>query len=191
MGFRNLDSFNSFLDRKLESIAKKVTRQAKAEFDKKIEELNKAFLNSSDFRNIQGSLVGEYGFTPEEVSALDNIVTAMNRVTDREATDTSYVIQYVNLEELHKQPEAAHNLFVRPDRGEQVAWTRWLEEGASVLGYSFSDEDTKTSRSGKGTMASGGSWRLRPTRAFSQLSKKVGIDDVKKIMTLSIRKIKK
>ena len=191
MVFNNLDAFESFFNKKLDSIAKKITRQAKAEFSKKIDELNKAFLNSSDYNNIKGSLLGEYGFTSEEVSALDNIVDAMNRVSDIESTDTSYVVQYVNLEELHKQPEAAHSLFVSPDSGEQVSWTRWLEEGASVLGYSFSDDQSKSSRSGKGTMKAGGGWRLRPTRAFSEIAKKVGIDDVKKIMTLSIRKIKK
>lgn len=191
MGFNNLDGFERFLDRKLDSLAKKVAKEARVEFEKKIKELNTAFLNSADFRAIKGTLVGEYGFTPEEVSALDNIIDAMTRVSNKEESDYSFVIEYVSLSELHKQPEAAHNLFVRPDDGEQVAWTRWLEEGASILGYSYDPETSKSSRSGKGTMEKGGGWRLRPTRAFSKLAKKLNFKDLRGVMALAVRRVKR
>jgi len=40
-------------------------------------------------------------------------------------------------------------------------------------------------------MSEGGAWRLRPTRAFSNLRKQLKLEDVKKILSISIKKIAK
>jgi len=191
MEFRNIDEFENFVEKKANQFAKKVAIQAKALFKKKIVELNRSFLSSSDFNKIKTSLVGEYGFTPEEVSSLDKIVDAMSRSSNIVDKGDSFVIEYVNLSELYNQPEAQHNLSSSSRAGEVVSWAEWLEEGASIIGSSYSGKDSPSSRSGKGTMVDGGAWRIRPTRAFSNLAKKIGLEGTRKIMTLAVRRVKK
>lgn len=191
MEFRNLDQFENFVTKKAKSFAKKIAKQAKLDFKKKIDKLNNSFLNSSDFNKIKTSLVGEYGFTPEEVSSLDNIVNAMNRSSNIVDNGDSFIIEYVNLSTLYNQPEAQHQLSGRSNSGEVVSWAEWLEEGVSIFGFSYSDKESASSRSGKGVMEEGGSWKIRPTRAFSNIAKSTGLEDAKKIMTLSVRRVRK
>jgi hypothetical protein len=190
MEIKNLGEFEGFLDKKTKQIGKLVATQARKLFQKKIEELNEAFLTSSDFKNIKTRLVGEYGFTPEEVQSLDNIVDAMTRVSNIDDSD-GFVIQYVNLRALHNQPEAQHGLSSSSRAGEVVSWTEWLEEGVSITGHSYTAKPSPDSRSGKGIMSEGGAWALRPTRAFSNLSKKFGLKEAKEIMTLSVKRVKR
>jgi len=185
-----MNQFENFIVKKAEAIAKKVAKQAEIGFKKKIDELNKSFLNSSDFKKIKTSLVGEYGFTPEEVSSLDNIVDAMNRSTVTKSGSDYFVVEYVNLAELYNQPESQHQLSAKSRAGEVVSWAQWLEEGVSVFGFSYSDKNSDSSRSGKGVMEAGGSWKIRPTRAFSNLAKNMGLDGAKKVMTLAVRKVR-
>lgn len=190
MEFRNLDQFEKFLEKKAERIAKAFVKEAEAEFRKQIERLNKAFLSSSSFKEIKSSLAGEYGFTKDEIANLGDIVNAMSRVSKESKTNDSFVIQYVNLEELHAQPEAQHAL-TSEDGTEVISWTKWLEEGATVLGYSFSPKGGKESRSGEGVMKKGGAWRLRPARGFTKLRKNLDLSELKKRMSLVVKRVKK
>jgi hypothetical protein len=189
--FKNLGAFEEFVSSRVKRISKKIVKIAEKDFRKKIDELNRAFLSSKDFKDIKTRLVGEYGFTDGEAQALDGIVDAMNRVNRVQSTDSEFIVEYLPLEELHEQPEARHTLSNSAGSGESISWTRWLEDGASVLGYSFSAKASEDSRSGKGIMNEGGAWRLRPTRAFSNLRKKLRIEDVKKTLSISIRKVSK
>jgi len=189
--FRNIDQFEAFVSSKIKKLSKKIVKNAEKDFRKKIDELNNSFLSLKDFSDIKTKLVGEYGFTEGEVQALDNIVDAMSRVSRYHSSDTGFVVEYIALAELHEQPEARHTLTNAKNGGETISWTRWLEDGASVLGYTFSAKDSENSRSGKGVMSEGGAWRLRPTRAFSNLRKQLKLEDVKKILSISIKKIAK
>jgi hypothetical protein len=189
--FKNLSELETFISSRIKKISKKIMKEAEKDFRKKIDELNNSFLNSKDFREIKTRLVGEYGFTEGEVQALDNIVDAMSRVSKYTSSDSEFVVEYISLAELHGQPEARHTLTSAKSGGETISWTRWLEDGASVLGYTFSAKDSENSRSGKGVMSEGGAWRLRPTRAFSNLRKQLKLEDVKKILSISIKKIAK
>lgn len=190
MEFRNLDQFEKFLDKKLGKIAKAFTKEAEQEFKSQIDRLNRSFLSSKAYRDVKGSLAGEYGFTKNEIAALDNIIDAMTRVSSQSKTDDSFVIQYVNLEDLHAQPEAQHALTSKYGT-DVISWTRWLEEGVSVLGYSFSPEGGKDSRSGKGIMKKGGAWQLRPARGFTKLRNNLELSELKKKMSLVVKRIKK
>jgi len=191
MEFLNLDAFAAFLEKKANSIGKAIAREAQKEFEKKIAELNNAFLSSRDFRDIKGKLQGEYGFTNEEVAGLDNIVDAMERSSKVTKDDTSFIIEYVNLKDLYGQPEASHSLSNAKGPGETISWAQWLEEGASIVGYSFDSRNSKSSRSGKGVMEEGGAWRLRPTRAFSKIAKNLDLGDLRNMMTLVVKRVSK
>jgi len=190
MSFRNLGSFESFLDKKLDKIAKQFTKEAEETFRSQVEILNRAFLNSKAFREIKGSLVGEYGFTRDEVASLDSIIQAMDRVSTEEKSDYSFVIQYVDLNALHAQPEAQHEL-TSHETPVTVSWTKWLEEGASVAGFSFARGGGKDSRSGKGIMKEGGTWVLRPSRGFTGLRKSLDLAKIKRDLSLVVKRVRK
>jgi hypothetical protein len=190
MSFRNQGQFEEFLGKKLEKIARQFSKEAEGVFRNQIEKLNRAFLTSSAFKEIKGSLAGEYGFTRSEIAELDSIIEAMTRVSSEESKDYSFVIQYVDLKALHAQPEAQHDL-TSSDGSDTISWSRWLEEGATVAGFSYARDGGKGSRSGKGTMKEGGTWVLRPARGFTSLRKNLDLDKIKKDLSLVVKRVRK
>lgn len=153
------------------------------------------FKNSDEFRSLKTDLVGEFGFTKEEVFALDKILDLMvpegNRITvNRIKSDIGrpkeIILDWVDFEALKTHPFAQHDL-TKLDRvsntfvvQQTVSWVEWLEEGVTITGYTFSDK-TRTdkgrfSRSGQGLMRkskkSSGNFIFRPTRVFENISRK-------------------
>ena len=154
--------------------------------------LRDAFKNSSEFNDIKTKFVGEFGFTPEELSRLDRILDLLipgsNDITVGEIKTgigtKSILLQWVDYEKLKQHDYAQHEL-TKLDSSSGgfsitgvVSWVEWLQEGVSVIGYEFSPvnaRNNKFSRSGEGIMMqSEGTFVLKPTRIFDKIAASSG-----------------
>lgn len=151
--------------------------------------LQKTFLNSKEFKDLGSSLVGEFGFTPEEVANLqrvgDLLVPGNNPVTVssvKSQGDSFYMqLEWVDFAKL-KEHEYARHALTRLDADghvrsvtDVVSWVEWLEDGVTVRGYYFTRPNevaAKFSRSGEGLMRKkeGSLWVFEPTRIFERIS---------------------
>jgi len=180
---------------------------------KNAEYLRDTFKSSSEFGDLKGKLVGQFGFTPEEVAQLDRIldllVPGSNKVT---VTRTKYgqdeysiALEWVDMSQLKAHPFAQHDLTTLDETGsvtgvtDTVSWVEWLEEGVSVIGYYFSKVPASSksrsvanrSRSGAGLMkkSQGGVWTFQPTRVFEGIAKMENGKFLKKGFKLIAKKI--
>ncbi len=158
--------------------------------------------NSSEWSALHNQLIGEFGFTPEEVSRLNEILpfietgSNISKVEISVSTNRCFaVLQWVDFEELKNHPLAQHAL---TRRGENigsgwdiisyVSWIDWLENGETIEGYSFIDKAWGAySRSGKGIMKKGGLWQFEPTHIFEQISSKLDKKQLEKGLGVVLR----
>ena len=157
--------------------------------------LRNTFANSTSYKDLKGRLVGEFGFTPTEVQNLDNILSLFVpsksnpivkiRTTDRRSSGFSMMLEWVDYPKLKDHNLAQHVLTRLDEDGnvvgitDVVSWVEWLEEGATIRGYTFTKpggthggKNTKDrSRSGKGLMRKdGGIWTFQPTEILKNLA---------------------
>lgn len=184
---------------KIDRAIKKAIRNKMARIFRASEELMKlnaevlrdTFRDSAEFRDLSGRLVGEFGFTPEEVSNLDKILELMvpgnSNITVSKLNigkTYSFILEWVDYDKLKKHPYAQHDL-TRLDRDGSiiditatVSWVEWLEEGESIIGYRFDPVGNrgfakKQSRSGEGLMkktTGGGAWVFEPTGILHRIA---------------------
>lgn len=171
--------------------------------------LRDQFQNSQEFRDLSGKLVGEFGFTPEEVRNLKEILTLLvpgnNRVTTLKVTQSSSkfsaILEWVDFNKLKDHPLAQHDLTrVDSQTGqfkltETISWVDWLENGAVVRGYNFSEVGGNSpgrafSRSGKGIMreSKSGFWDFTPTKVFDSIGKKFSEAEFKRGFGVVLRR---
>lgn len=160
--------------------------------------------SSSEFKNLSGRLVGEFGFTPEEVANLDRILDLLlpgNQVTDIELITNSRrsvaILKWVNFDRLRIHPFAQHDLTKgHPDNiqlTETISWVDWLENGATITGYSFSRPNAiekESSRSGEGIMrADDGIWTFQPTQIFKRAGNSINVSEMRRGFGIVLRNI--
>ena len=192
--------------------------KAKFFLKEQAEILQQKFLSSEEFTALGGRLVGEFGFTPEEVNNLQRIssllVPGSNDITVSKVKvakgEYSMLLEWVDLAKL-KEHEFAQHVLTRLDASGRVigitdivSWVEWLEEGATVRGYYFSRPGGRFSgpageqvaaanfsRSGEGLMkkSQAGSWIFRPTRVFERIGKQTSKQDFKRGFGLLVRSL--
>lgn len=140
------------------------------------------------------TLIGKFGFTPQEVSKLDDIfpvigpgnsneVTSINKVTS--GKKLSAVLQWVDFEKLKFHQVADHPLTkLNPRTGTfevegVVSWIEWWEHGVTIRGHIFTRGNVRSlpsSRSQEGLMQtrSGSVFQLHPTRIFERTGEQAG-----------------
>jgi hypothetical protein len=157
--------------------------------------LRDIFASSKEFGELKGKFVGEFGFTPEEVGNLDNILSLLMpgdskivtaKVTARKSSTFSMILEWVDYDKLKDHAYAQHLLTKLDADGnvksvtDIVSWVEWLEEGATVRGYTFTKpggtyegkDTTARSRSGQGLMRKdGGMWTFKPTAVLGEIAK--------------------
>ena len=157
--------------------------------------LRDVFANSDEFQSLKGKLKGEFGFTNEEVAKLDRILDLLlpnNEVTVSRVQTSGgkflMQLEWVDFRKLKEHEFAQHELTRLDAMGrvvditDVISWVEWLEEGATIRGYSFSrvrrgqgavggTDPSAFSRSGEGIMKrSGGIWTFQPTRIFHEIA---------------------
>lgn len=182
------------------------------------EVLRQKFQNSKEFKDLSGKLVGEFGFTPEEVQKLDRITDLMVpkgneiTITKIKTGPNLFLMQldWVDFRKLKEHEFAQHALTKLDQSGrveritDIISWVEWLEEGASVIGYQFFRPGTgvarlegggraaaaQFSRSGEGLMrrTSAGFWTFQPTRVFERIAQEEKADFIKKGFGLLLKK---
>lgn len=170
-------------------VSRVVGKKMQSVFEREARLLSKAFETSSEFRDLKTKLVGEFGFTPEELDNLDNILEVLQKdisVTRIEMISgpnvKELVLQWCNLDRLKEHPVAIHKLtqydpeFDRFVLTDIVSWIEWLNDGVTVRGYRFDPTNTgKYSRSKQGIMkpTPGGLWTFTPTKVFERLPERI------------------
>lgn len=189
----NEREFERFLTKEITKRVGQAIRNSEPFLMKQAELLRDKFANSEEFRAVQTRLVGEFGFTPQEVRDLQRILTLLvpgsNKVTQLKVTsrasEFAAILEWVDFDQLKTHPFAQHDLTrLDPMTGsftltETVSWVDWLENGQVVRGYVFNpirtgnDPSARFSRSGRGIMqlARGGFWEFRPTKVFDKIGK--------------------
>lgn len=165
--------------------------------------LRNAFRDSPEFASIKTDMVGEFGFTNQEVANLDRILELLVpgngpiTISDIKASKgrpKSLMLKWIDFGKLKDHEFAQHALTRLDNTGsitevtDIVSWIEWLEEGVSVLGYTFSDAigQKGRSRSGEGIMQQqkGGSFTIQPSRVFERIadlgSRPGGLNIIKK-----------
>lgn len=183
-------NIKSAIDRKIDRAFK---RGGKVLIQRQAEILRDMFANSKEYNDIKTGLVGEFGFTNEEVTNLDRILTLMvpgaNNVTFGTiktgfGSDKSILLEWVDFEALKEHQFAQHPLtrvngpLVRGITA-IVSWIDWLENGVVVRGFEFSDVNAKNkrfSRSGEGIMRplENNIFEIKPSRVFERIGKEAG-----------------
>lgn len=189
----NEQQFDQALIKEIGKKMQKIVLDSEKFLMKQADLLRDAFAGSQEFRDLSGRLVGEFGFTPEEVRNLKEILTLLvpgnNRVTTLKVTQRSSrfaaILEWVDFDKLKDHPLAQHDLTrFDPRTGqfkltETISWVDWLENGAVVRGYNFSEVGGNNpgrafSRSGQGIMreSRSGFWNFAPTKIFDGIGKK-------------------
>lgn len=152
--------------------------------------LSRSYVEGEDFQALKGSLVGEFGFTPEEVGQLDGVFGVLSddpSITNIEVIVSpklaSIILNWCDYDEFAKHPVALHDL-TRNVGGagfqtiQTVSWVEWLEKGVTVRGYEFDPTGRgKYSRSGFGLMREGhGMWAFAPTFALEKAAGSVDFE---------------
>lgn len=155
------------------------------------ERLAEVVRNSREFRELKTPLlIGRFGFTPSEVSRLDEIFPLIgprgnNQVTKVKkrlrARAPAIELQWVDFDKLKDHALAQHPLTrFNPDSGQfestgtVVSWIEWWEDGVTIRGHIFTrgnQRNVEFSRSGQGLMQSrrGSFFMLQPTRIFERV----------------------
>lgn len=188
----NERQFERFLDQEIQKRMNEIIRRSDDFLFKQAELLRDRFESSNEFRDLSGRLVGEFGFTPEEVRNLSQILTLLvprsNDVTTLKITQRGGVslalLEWVDFDKLKEHPFAQHDLTrLNPRTGqfeltERISWVDWLENGAVVRGYNFervsgNSPAREFSRSGQGIMrlSRSGFWQFQPTKVFENIGK--------------------
>ena len=174
--------------------------------------LLREFQQSQEFNALKTTLVGEFGFTPEEVVNLNRVFQLLlpqNEVTKTtiKATKdrTLAVLDWVDFDKLKEHSFAQHPLTrFNAETGQFeitqiISWVEWLEEGATVRGYvpllNLKPNMLPYSRSGKGLMIpkSGGIWTFPPTSLFRNIAESFKgkvLEDFKKGIGILISRTK-
>lgn len=194
------------------AISKKMSRlfvQGPELMKAQAEVLRTVFANSQEFQDLKGRLVGEFGFTPEEVSQLDRILELLVpgahgiTVSNVKTGPGQFLMQleWVDFKALKRHDFAQHVLSKLDSSGavdsitDIISWVEWLEEGATIRGFEFFRPDSKNrrfSRSGEGLMkqTDGGVWSFQPTRVFERIAKEEKGRFLKKGFGLLIKRAK-
>ena len=206
----NAREFEQFLKKEINKRMKLVVEDSEQFLIKQSDKLRDSFEKSQEFRDLQTRLVGEFGFTPEEVRDLPKILTLLvpnnsNNVTSIKLTRTNNefaaILEWVDFDKLKQHPLAQHELTrLNPRTGqfevtEIISWVDWLENGAVVRGYDFQPVQenfsfSKFSRSGKGIMrpVGGGLWQFQPTKVFDNIGQSFSQSDFRRGFGAVIRR---
>jgi len=168
------------------------------------------FANSSEYQDIKSRMVGEFGFTPEEVAGLDRILDLLVPSTDNDITvsfittgiakSTKFMIlEWVDFSKLKEHPIAQHELTKLDAAGsvigitDIVSWIEWLEEGETIRGYEFFKSNESMSRSGAGLMRrdTGNIFVLEPTRIFERIGIEANINVLRRGFGILVKKFGK
>lgn len=185
---------STIMDAALDEIADDLFKEA----EKLAKEVQK-FIDSQAFK-----LIGEFGFTPEEViSKLNKVETLLipdgGSITtlDRKKGRTQHaILNWVDIDALKESDLAQHDLtrwnpavrrFVRT---ETISWIEWLEEGKVITGWTFDPGRTASppSRSGEGLMVKDGLWRFEPTFIFEKTAKGFKPAELEKQFRIIVKK---
>ncbi|MHA2341936.1 MAG: hypothetical protein ACXADW_08655 [Candidatus Hodarchaeales archaeon] len=195
---KNQNRLESVIKRSIKERMKRVFSQGESLMLGQAQILRREFENSAEFKDLKGRLIGEFGFTPEEVQKIDRLLTLLvpggNEITVTKIQNgpNRFLMQldWVDFEEL-KAHEFALHLLTKLDADGKVesitdiiSWVEWLEEGATVRGYEFFRPGTgliggargtpavNFSRSGEGLMRrrNSGFWTFEPTRVFERIA---------------------
>lgn len=140
------------------------------------------------------TLIGQFGFTPEEVARLDDLFPVIGPNSNNEVTSTrktltsrkkSAILQWVDFDQLKFHEVADHPLTKLNDVTGQfeetgiVSWIEWWENGVTVRGHIFTRGNIRSevfSRSGFGFMQQrgGSTFAIRPTRIFEKTGAQFG-----------------
>ncbi len=189
----NERQFEEFLQKNINKKMELIVKDSESFLMKQSEILRDTFANSQEFRDLSGRLVGEFGFTQEEVRDLSKILALLTpgseKITTLKVTQSNTkfaaILEWVDFDRLKDHPLAQHDL-TRLDRTtgqfeltETISWIDWLENGAVVRGYSFEDVGSNAaskrfSRSKKGIMrkSSSGFWEFSPTRVLETIGER-------------------
>ena len=151
--------------------------------------LRNVFKDSPEYASIKTDMVGEFGFTSQEVGNLDRILELLVpgnspiTISDIKASKgrpKSLMLKWVDFNQLKDHEFAQHALTRLDNTGsvtgvtDIVSWVEWLDEGVSILGFTFSDAigQNRRSRSGEGVMQQqkGGSFTIQPSRVFERIA---------------------
>jgi len=165
-----------------------------------------AFANSAEFNNMKTKLVGEFGFTPDELAGLDKVLDLLmpqNEVTtsflDTVGSTKFLILEWVDYQKLKTHPLVQHPLTKLDKFGKVVSvtdvisWVEWLEEGVTVAGYSFFRPNNKNidrSRSKQGLMRkSNGFFVIDPTRIFEKIGNEANNKVLRRGFGALVRKV--
>jgi hypothetical protein len=191
--------------------ADKIMRLAIARMDKilfeEAEKLADRVRESEEFKALKTpTLIGQFGFTPQEVANLDNLFPVIQG-GDKSITNVkvktmtkikSAILNWVDFAKLKDHPVAEHELTSFDARSRTfsvdqiVSWIEWWEEGVTVRGHIFTrgnELNRSFSRSGLGIMMprSGGFFLLRPTMIFQKTGAQSG--EIKQRLQRSFQKL--
>lgn len=202
---QDLEAFRRQIRRIVSDAATKTFSQMGPLLLRESEILTSKIESSTDFQELSGRLVGEFGFTPEEVARIHSILPVIrqkgrvtNFVVKSTARNKQAILEWVDMDALKEHPLAQHDLTkYNPDSGqfeltETISWVEWFEEGATVRGYQFFKVGgifKKYSRSGQGLMRrqQGGIWMFEPTRLFDITARKYNIKNLRRGFGLLFR----
>ncbi len=170
--------------------------------------LKQSFASSTEFQELGGRLLGQFGFTPQEVSNLDRILTLLvpgdNEITFnivKIGNTLEAILQWVDFQKLKTHSFAQHALTKLDAQGnviditDVVSWVEWLENGVSIAGYQFfrpAGRFSKFSRSGEGLMREkAGTFVLKPTRVFERTGRGAKKNFLKKGFGLLVKTLAK
>ncbi len=180
------------------AISKKVGRiflNGQELLNNQAKKLQLEFATSSEFEDIKTQMVGEFGFTPQEVAKLDRILDLMvpggNDITTTQVKigpgKFLMELNWVDFSKLKTHEFAQHELTKLDKNGnvisvtDIISWVEWLEEGETFRGFQFVKSGgilegsavSNRSRSGEGLMreVTGGVFAIEPTRVFEIIAK--------------------
>lgn len=184
---RERKRFEKFVLEEASRVVEKAMAKMDAVMQKEAERLADKIISSRSFQKLKTpAFIGRFGFTPEEVSRLDQLGPLLvgsdpditNIKKDIKGKNKSIQLNWVDFEALKTHQVAQHPLTkLNLDTGgfEQtgtiVSWIEWWENGVTVRGHVFTrgnQFNSSRSRSGAGIMQTrtGSSFVMRPTRIF-------------------------
>jgi len=192
-------------ERKLKEIINNKQKQVIKDLEKYLVKVNEMlgdkFAESKEFKDIKGSLRGEFGFTDSEVTDIDrviNIIKTDKKITKIRANRDTVVLEWIDFDALKNHEVAQHDLTKLNSKTDAfevvqtVSWVDWLENGLSITGYAFEDGGGKFSRSKEGRMVEGtGLFKLPRTKIFDKIARSISKKEVSAgIATILQRKMK-
>lgn len=159
-------------------------------FEKQAEILTSLYVYSGEFQAMKTRLVGEFGFTSEELAKLEGVSKVLNSypITKIEIISglniAGIILQWCDYDLFKEHPIAMHDLTqYEPSVNawsltETISWVEWLEEGITVRGYRFDPTQRgKFSRSRQGLMrpTEGGLWVFEPTNILHRVADMLNI----------------